>query len=301
MKKIILLLILTIMAVTAFTGCSQPEATQKPVIITSIVPTKTFIENIVGDTYEVVAIVPPGASPASYQPTPDEMLKISQAAYYFSIAVPTEVANILPKISEFNEEVQLVMVNELVAETYPERYFEEDHEEDHEEEEEGHDHEGRDPHIWLSPLRVMEMLRVITDTLVADHPEHREAFEASRDAYLGELESLHEYILEETAALPNRAFIMYHPSYGYFAEDYGFEMLAIEDDGKEETAKGIEQIISYARENNIRVIFYQAEFDSEQAETVARELDGVTKMLTPLSPDYVESLKEAIDAFKSVY
>ncbi len=298
MKKIALLVsLITVLAV--FSGCSQPEASEKPVIITSIVPTRTFVEKVVGEAYEVVAIVPPGASPASYQPTPEEMLKISQATYYFSIAVPTEVANILPKISEFNEDVTLIRVNEAVAGIYPDRFFEE---EAHEEEEEGedHGHVGRDPHIWLSPLRAMEMVRTITEVLVADHPEMKETFEANRDAYLDELEELHRYIEEETGALSQRAFIMYHPSYGYFADDYGFEMLAIEDDGKEETARGIEDIIAYARDKGIKVIFYQAEFDSEQAETIAGELGGITRMLTPLSPDYIESLKEVIDTFKEV-
>jgi zinc transport system substrate-binding protein len=146
----------------------------------------------------------------------------------------------------------------------------------------------------------MEMVRTITEVLVADHPEMKETFEANRDAYLDELEELHRYIEEETGALSQRAFIMYHPSYGYFADDYGFEMLAIEDDGKEETARGIEDIIAYARDKGIKVIFYQAEFDSEQAETIAGELGGITRMLTPLSPDYIESLKEVIDTFKEV-
>ncbi|MEA3422780.1 MAG: zinc ABC transporter substrate-binding protein, partial [Bacillota bacterium] len=250
----------------------------------SIVPMQTFIEKIVGDTYEVVTIVPPGASPASYQPTPQEMTKISKAEYYFSIEVPTEKSNILEKIDEFNPDIKLFKVNEMIEDTYPERYFD--------------DNEAmRDHHIWLSPKRVVAMVESMEHILSNDHPELSNVLKANSDEYISMLQELDEYIMDIADSIPNKTFIIYHPSYGYFADDYVFEMIAIEEEGKEETAKGIEKIVVFAKTNNIKVIFHQAEIDSEQAETIAREIGGITTMLTPLSENYIESMKEVIDAF----
>lgn len=282
MNKPLLLIILLLSA--ALFGCSVEAPTDKPIIITSIVPMQTFIEKIVGDIYEVVAIVPPGASPANYQPTPQEMTKISEAEYYFTIEVPTEKSNILEKINEFNSDIKLFKVNEMIKETYPERYFD--------------DNETmRDHHIWLSPKRVIAIVEKTTLVLSIDHPELSGIFESNSYDYISLLHELDEYITNIADSIPNKTFIIYHPSYGYFANDYGFKMISIEEEGKEETAKGIEEIINFAKKNSIEVIFHQAEIDSEQAETIAKEIDGKTTMLTPLSEDYIESMKEVIDTF----
>ena len=285
MKKSLLLIILLLSI--AFTGCSTKSSVDKPIIITSIVPMQTFIENIVGTTYEVITIVPPGASPASYQPTPQEMTKISEAEYYFTIEVPTEKSNILNKINEFNPDIKLIKVNELIKKNYPDRYFDDNK-------------TIRDHHIWLSPKRVISMIEEITLVLSNDHPEKSNIFKSKSDEYINSLKNLDAYIINIANSLSNKTFIIYHPSYGYFALDYGFTMIAIEEEGKEETAKGIEKIVDFAKKNNIKVIFHQAEIDSAQAKTIAKEIGGKTTMLTPLSKDYIKSMREVIDAFAQV-
>jgi len=284
MKKFLLLAILLPLT---FIGCSSESSVDKPIIITSIVPMQSFIEKIVGDTYDVVAIVPPGASPSNYQPTPQEMTKISEAEYYFTIEVPTEASNILEKISDFNPDIKLFKINEIIKETYPELYFDDNK-------------TMRDHHIWLSPKRVILMVEEITAILSNEHPELANIFKINSIEYIQLLNELDEYITNISSSLSNKSFIIYHPSYGYFANDYGFEMVAIEEEGKEETAKGIEEIVDFAKENNIKIIFHQAEIDSEQAQTIAKEIGGKTTMLTPLSSDYIKSMKEVIDAFSQI-
>lgn len=247
-----------------------------------------MIETIVGDDYDVLAIVPPGASPVNYEPSPLEMEYLSNAELYFTIQVPTELSNILPKIEQFNPDINLIEVDEIIAETYPFREFESDHE-DHD------DHGNHDPHIWLSPKRMIIAIEIITNQLIEYNPERADYYEENGEQYIAELHSLDRYINEKAAQLSVKSFIIYHPSYGYFADDYGFEMIAVEEDGKEETAKGIASIVDYAVKHEIKVIFHQAEVDSQQAKTIASEIGGVTKMLTPLSEDYINSMKEVID------
>ncbi|MBN2259425.1 MAG: zinc ABC transporter substrate-binding protein [Clostridiales bacterium] len=285
MKKIILLTI--VLLTLSFSACSQSTVLEKPIIITSIVPMQTFIQNIVGDTYEVLSIVPPGANPATYQPTPMEMAKISDAEYYFSIEVPTELSNILPKVNEFNSSIKLYKVDELIQNEYPDNYFDEGN-------------TMRDHHIWVSPKRVIALIQEMTTILIEDHPESKELFLKNSDQYLAQLIELDHYIEIVSEKIPNKTFIIYHPSYGYFAEDYGFEMIAIEEEGKEGTAKGIEEVVDYALDHDIKVIFHQAEVDSAQAETIAKEIGGKTLMLTPLSDKYIESTRAVIDIFSDV-
>ncbi len=285
-SRIIFLLILA----TLFVACSVPSQSEKPVIITSIVPLKSMIETIVGDDYEVLAIVPPGGNPTNYEPSPQEMEKLSNAKLYFTIQVPTELSNILPKINQFNPDIELIAVDEIIAEIYPFREFDSEHD-DHD------DHGSHDPHIWLSPKRMMVAAETITEKLIEYDSGRADYYKENGDHYIEELRLLDRYIIEKANQLSVKSFIIYHPSYGYFADDYGFEMIAIEEDGKEETAKGIATIIDYAVQHDIKVIFHQAEIDSQQAETIAKEIGGVTKMLTPLSEDYIGSMKEVIDTF----
>lgn len=287
MKRILILIIALSLTTVLLSGCESPVLDEKPIIITSIVPMRTFIENIVGDQFEVIAIVPPGANPANYEPAPQELAKISEASYYFTIEVPTETANILPKIDTLNNDIEIIHINDLVAEVYEELSFDSEHS--------GHD--SRDHHIWLSPKRVLLMIEIIENTLSTAYPDSHELFKTNADRYKEEIMTLDAYIKEKSAQIENKVFIIYHPSYNYFAQEYGFEMIAIEEDGKEETARGIEEVIAYAVQNDIEVIFHQAEIDSQQANTIANEIGGITKMLEPLSAEYIDSMKNVIDTF----
>ncbi len=284
MKRIITMIIVLSLTVILFSGCESPVSNEKPIIITSIVPMKTFIENIVGDHFEVIAIVPPGANPSNYEPSPQELTKISEASYYFTIGVPTEKSNILPKINDFNKDIKMIYVDQELAKVYDDLYF--DNEES-----------TRDHHIWLSPKRVLVIIDIIQNRMMEAYPELSESFESNSEDYKKEIISLNQYIEDKSRLIINKSFIIYHPSYNYFAKEYGFEMVAIEEEGKEETAKGIEEVIHYALQNDIKVIFHQAEIDSQQATTIANEIGGITKMLEPLSADYIGSMKNVIDTF----
>jgi zinc transport system substrate-binding protein len=87
---------------------------------------------------------------------------------------------------------------------------------------------------------------------------------------------------------------------GYFADDYGLTMIALEEEGKEATAQTIQGVIDRAKKENIKVIFYQAEMDSKQARTIAQELGGKAELIAPLAPDYVDNLRKTAQTFAEV-
>ncbi|HPJ02944.1 MAG TPA: zinc ABC transporter substrate-binding protein [Candidatus Limiplasma sp.] len=267
-------------------------------VAVGIVPEATFVEAVAGELADVVIMIPSGNSPANYQPTSKEMQALSDAAVYFTLQMPTEQANILPKVKDFNPDIVIVDLREAVAAQYPLLMMDEDedHEEAHDETAEDHDHTGVDPHLWLSPKRAIVMVQTIADQLSQRDPSNTDTYQSNATAYIAKLETLDTMIREQTAVLGNQSFMIYHGAYGYFADDYGLTMIAIEIQGKQATAAELQQVIDAARENHITTVFYQAEFDDHQAATVAEEIGGTAAQVAPLSPDYIQSLEDFVSA-----
>ena len=280
MKKILSLLCATMALFVLLWGCG-PQETEisigKPVVAVSIVPEKTFVEEICGDLVEVVVMIPPGASPENYEPTPKQMEEFSQAQVYFSIGVPAEEQGILPMVSENTKVVDLAA---KVAEVYPDLM----------------QGSQRDPHIWLSPKRVAVMIQVMTGELCALDPDNAANYNQSSQAFLSVLSSTDEEIRQTLSGLEDPSFIVYHPAFGYFADEYGLTMYALEDEGKEATAKHLAEMADLAKEKGIKAVFYQAEVDKSQAMAFAEEIGGTAVMLEPLSADYIGNLKAMAQA-----
>ncbi|MEE1074362.1 MAG: zinc ABC transporter substrate-binding protein [Acutalibacteraceae bacterium] len=282
MKKTVIILLTLLISVVSFAGCKAEESAEngdKKTVAVSIVPEATFANKVCGDKFNIVTVIPAGASPETYEPSPAEMKKISEAELYFSIGVPAEENSILPIISK---ETKTVALHTKVSAIYPDRT----------------DDGGRDPHIWLSPKRVMVMVASIAEAFKAADPENAEFYETNANEYIKELENLDSYIITALSGSKNRKFIAFHPAFGYFAEDYSLTMYALEEHGKETTAKRLAEMADLAKRENIKSIFYQAEASKKQALAFAEEIDGRAVMLEPLSPDYVANLKAMTDSLK---
>jgi zinc transport system substrate-binding protein len=270
------------------TGCTSNEAAaeteEKPVVAVSIIPQKTFVEAVCGDAVEVIAMVPPGNSPANYEPTPKEMTQFSKAKIYFTIGVPTEEANIIPKANEI-EGMKIVKLQDEVSNAYDDRELAPG---------------KRDPHIWLSPRRAIVMVQAIAREMGTLDPDHKEQYEANADAYITELEALDEQIDNTLKTIENRKFIVFHPAFGYLADDYGLQMYALEQDGKEATPQRLEEMVDLAKQEKIKIIFYQAEISSKQSEAFAEEIGGETIQLEPLEANYIDNLKNMVEHMSEV-
>jgi len=258
------------------------SSNQKLVVAVSIVPQATFVKAVAGELVSTVVLVPPGASPANYAPSPGELEQLSNAVLYFAIGIPAEKANILPKFPAINKNIKVIDLATEVEKVYPARKTA----------------PGKpDPHIWLSPKRVEIIVTAIARELSAVDPQHKDIYQANAEEYKKELKQLDQKIKAVLKDLPNKTFIVFHPAFGYFAEDYGLEMVAIEKDGKKATAENIQQIIDLARAKSIKVIFYQASINSKQAETIAEEIGGYTEQVDPLAPNYIENLEKTAETF----
>lgn len=286
----ILIIVLTLSLPLFLFGCGEKQPAQnttnsQKTVAVSIVPQETFVKAVAGDKVNTVVMIPPGASPESFAPSPVELQKLSQAEIYYSIGVPAETAGIIPKLKAINPNIKIINLAAEVNKIYPDLEFAPGE---------------RDPHIWLSPKRAEIMVDTIANSLATIDPKNKSQYATNATNYIKELDNLEEKINLSLGNLTKRAFIVYHPAFAYFADDFGLEMLAIEEEGKEASAEDISRIIDIAKKNNIKVIFYQAEISNRQAETIAREIGGKTEMIEPLAADYIENLAKTAEIFASV-
>lgn len=255
----------------SFTGCSAKEKSyNKPIVAVTIIPQKAFVEAVCKDTLNVIAMVPSGASPETYEPTSMDMQLLENAKIYYSIGVPSETG-ILPSVKSKTEVIKL---HKKVQEVYPDLI----------------DDDGRDPHIWLSVARVKIMIEEIIKSLSEKFPENREFYQKNGNEYIEKLTKLDTDIKETLSDSKVKSFIAFHPSFNYFATDYGLKMYSLEEHGKETNAKHIAQIADIAKKENIKTVFYQAESSFRQAKAFAEEINGQAVELEPLSYDYIDNL-----------
>lgn len=290
----VVFLLLLVMAAAAVYGCSGPAGAltgeeagvknDKLTVAVSIVPQEAFVQKIGGELVDIVLMVPPGNSPGNYEPTPQEMERFSKAALYFALGVPTEAANILPR-AEAMDGLKVIRLQDKVAALYPEREFAPGR---------------RDPHIWLSPKRAKVMVEVMAREMARQDEANREVYEANAQALTAELAELDQELEDTFSGLRNRKFIVYHPAFGYLADDYDLKMYALEEGGKEATPQRLQEMIDLAGAEDIRVIFYQREIDSKQTEAFAEEIGGKTVQLAPLAPNYVENLRQMAETMAAV-
>jgi len=135
------------------------------------------------------------------------------------------------------------------------------------------------------------MVQNICDGLVQIDPNNKTYYERNRDTYLEKLDSLDEEIKVKLENVQNRAFIVFHPSWGYFARDYNLEQIPIEIGGKEPSAQDVSQIIEEAKSRNIKIIFASPQFNPQMAEVIAHEIGGNVVSIDQLAKDYISNLQ----------
>jgi zinc transport system substrate-binding protein len=271
-KKVIIVFLIVVAII--LTGCNfDREKSEKLTVAVTIMPQQEFVLAVCGDKVDVVVLVPPGSSPETYEPTSKEIAAFHKSSIYFAIGMPIEGINILPVA----ENMKVVKLHEEAAKVYEELYFE---------------GEERDHHVWLSPKRVKVMVEAIAREMSEIDPENAEIYMTNSEKYLKELEEVDEKIKETLKDLTNRKIMVFHPAFGYFASDYELEMYSLEEEGKEATAKRLEELIDLARRENIKAIFYQSEVDASQSKAFAEEIGGKAIMLEPLAKDYIKNLEK---------
>ncbi len=261
----------------------------KPVVVVSILPEKTFVEKIAKDLVEVTVMVEPGSSPHSYEPKSSQMIAVSKAELYFSIGVEFEEAW-LGRFKSQNPKLKFIDLNTNIKKI---AMSEHNHHEDAHEDETAHHHDGLDPHTWTSPKNVSVMAHTIYKSLVELDPKNQEFYKTNLQAFIKEIDDTDKQIRDALKDVePKSKFMVFHPSWGYFANDYDLVQVAVEVEGKKPKPKEMITIIEEAKEEHVRVIFTQPEFSDKSARVIANELHIAVEKISPLAPNWSQNLIE---------
>jgi zinc transport system substrate-binding protein len=279
---LMLLLATTLIAVAA--GCNQEaDSTGKTVVAVSILPQAGFVEAVGGDKVEVVVMVPPGASPHTYEVTPDQMTQLSKAKMYTKVGSPVEFElTWMDKLIAVNKKMLVVDCSkgiDLMESQDP-------------------DEPGIDPHIWLSVKNAKIMVQNICDGMVQVDAANKDYYEENCAAYLVKLTELDSEMAADLSGVSNRSFIVFHPAFGYFARDYNLKQIAVEQGGKEPNADYIVRLIKEAKEQDIRVVFVSPQYNTKSAEVIAGEIGGKVVIIDPLAKDFIDNMRAIESAMK---
>lgn len=261
---------------SASQASGKESSGQKPVVAVTVVPEATFAKAVCGNLMEVITTVPPGYSPETYEPTPKEKEELSLARLYFAVGVPVEAASILPAVADVKT-MKVVRLQDAVAKQYKDRTFSSGE---------------RDPHIWLSPKRAKVMVETMAQECGRLDAPHREQYEKNAQNYCSRLDALDADLKSTFSKVKTKDFLVFHPAFGYLAQDYGLTMYSLEEEGKEATPQHLQEMADLAKKRNIKTVFYQEEIDSKQSKAFAEEIGGKTVELSPLAPDYIENLEK---------
>ncbi|CAO5034673.1 Periplasmic binding protein component of an ABC type zinc uptake transporter [Microcystis aeruginosa] len=299
-----LALTLTIASLTACGDSSvKEEETKTPLQVTvSIVPQEYFVKRIGGDRVSVNAMIQPGTDPHTYEPKPEQLKTTARSQAYFKIGVSLEDAW-KDRLNSVNQQMLIVDTSQGVDKIPLTAEHNHDHDHDHDHAKEKKHQTGKntlDPHIWLSPKRVKAQAKTIYQTLAQLDPSQEAIYRANLEKFSQELDALDQEIRQNLSGVKNKKFMVFHPEWGYFAQDYGLEMIAIEIDGNEPSAAQLSQLIKQAKKENIKVIFTQPEFSQKSAETIAREIGGQVIPISAFAQNWSENLRQVSQKMATV-
>lgn len=277
----------------------------------TVMPHAWLVQQVGGEHVDVLAMVRPGENAELYQPTDEEISRASRATLYFRTGMPLESSRGFQALLRLGS-VRVADLRQGIAVRRLEHGAHAHHHSEKDEESEapqrapgepgaGGDPQtvpppselsGSDPHIWLS-LRLLKIqARTVARELAAVDPVHQADYERNRAALETRLDQADAAIGALLAPHRGKAFLVFHPAWGYFAEDYGLRQLAIESEGKEPSDHELTELQQLARRENIGVVFVHPQGGRRAAEAVARALGARIEVIDDLPADLLQSLPE---------
>jgi len=283
MKNIILLILLS------FTSILYANINT----VVSILPQKTFLKAIGGDHVNITVMVKPGSSPHTYEPKPSQMIDISKADIYLSIDVEFE-KTWLPKFTNQNKNMQVFDVSKSITKKSISRHSHSKQPNKHK--------ESLDPHIWTNTSNVKIIAKNILDALILVDKDNKNYYTNNYNNFIKKINKTKQTILTILKDIkPNSKFMVFHPAWQYFANEFNLVQMAIEIDGKSPKPKELIYILKEAKEENIKAIFTAPEFSTKTAKLLAKQLNIKVIPVSPLNPKWSKNLINLAIAIKGIH
>lgn len=259
----------------------QAMSADKPLVFVSVLPQKTIVEGIAGDFLHTEVMVGKGFNPATYQPSPQQITRLSKAVLYVRAGMPFE-QSWLPRFISVNPSMKVLDMREGLQ-LLPAH----DHHPSH-----GHHAAETDPHVWTDPTLVRLHAQQLRDTLSQLYPAQSSRFDENYRRFATQLEQLDRELKRTLAPLQGSSFLVYHPAWSYFARRYGVQQIAVEHEGKEPNPRRLAQLVEVARKANIHIILVQPQHSSATAKVLADAIDARLLEMDPLEEDFAAALRK---------
>ncbi|MEK5216532.1 metal ABC transporter solute-binding protein, Zn/Mn family [Psychrobacillus sp. FSL H8-0487] len=298
MKRILIWSSLCLVLFLAACGKSEEKAQntdEKVQIYTTVYPLQYFAERIGGESVHVSSIYPAGANEHTFEPTQKDMMALADADLFFYIGLGLEGFVENAKKTLADEEVNMIATADAISDEQLEEAAHEEeeatstdsHDHEHESESsedhshEGHDHGDIDPHVWMSPKISQSLALSIKDSLVEISPGQQETFEKNYDELVSDLQQLDADFEEMAHNAPNKTFFVSHSAFGYIANTYGLEQLAVAglNSQDEPSQKELTKLIDLAEEKNIEYILFEQNVSSKLTEVIQKEIGAESLVL----------------------
>ncbi|HOJ82501.1 MAG TPA: zinc ABC transporter substrate-binding protein [Acetomicrobium flavidum] len=256
-----------------------PAAEGQPQLVafTSVPPIAYCIERIGEGRVQVYSMISPSDDPHTFEPKPKQMASLSKAGIYFSTDFPFERV-ILPKIKSSNPNLAVVDVGYGLP---------------------GYGNE-QDPHIWTSPLAMLKIADNVYRGIISADPKGAEAYRKNFQDFLGDIVALDIKIWDTLKDVRGKKFVVFHPSWGRFAKDYGLTQVPIEVEGKEPKGADLARLIEAAKAEGVKAIFVSPQHSKKGAKAVADAIGARLIEIDPLSKDWANNLLSVANTFARV-
>ena len=283
MKKILLVFAFLI----SFLNASTNQLT------VNILPQKYFVQKIVKDKFDINVMVKPGSSPHNFEPKPSQMKLLDESKAYFLIGDPSEKA----WLDRFKQNTKNTLFVDTTIGIEKIQMQPDEHEHEHHD----HDHSGLDPHIWLDPVLVKIQAKNIYEAMIKIDAQNSDFYKTNYEEFIKELDALDEQIKKLLTPYEKKSFMVFHPSWGYFAKRYNLEQISIEVEGKEPKPNELVELIEEAKKHNIKVIFVAPQFSQKSAQTISKSIGANVIAIDPLTDNWRENLLKVANEIANSY
>ena len=291
-----LVLVLGTLALTRLSVARRlvSEADTRLSVLVAVDPIAYLVERVGGNRVVVSTLTPTGKDPESFSPTPADLAALASTRLFFRVGLPVEerFAKNIASIAPDSRAVDLCEKVELLPNPCAHSHSE------HDEHSHSCSHSEIDPHVWTSPAVARLLIAQATAALSEASPENAEFFQANAATLDAELDALQTEITERLAPFEGRAFVVFHPAYGYFANEFHLTQRAIEAQGKAPRPRELAELSQTARADGLRATIVQPEFDRSAAQVVANEIGAELIVHSPLEKDYFVNLRALTDALE---
>ncbi|AMD95559.1 metal ABC transporter substrate-binding protein [Leptotrichia sp. oral taxon 847] len=240
----------------------------KETLVASVPPLKWIVQRIAGNEYNVISVIQPNMNHELFEPKTDDLIKLEKSKLFFTYDALNFEEKITSTINDKNK--VLNVLNGIDPHLFLEDHDHDEHGGHHHDE---HEHNGKfDPHVWFSLEMMPKVAENVKNKLIETYPNKKDKFEQNYNNFLKELESFKKEISEKMSKKTKKYFMIYHPALEYFLKDYGIKEIAIENEGKEPSAKQIQEIISEAKAHGISTILVQPQFPKQSIDIISKEI-----------------------------